>query len=1013
MDVTSDSGVIDELKNHIALNGYSIIDQDPNNLRVSVDNNIVLIEQTDGLLHIRGKDPLSKLSILKTITGNPHWVDKTFLEALQRTAEQMIKSNDPNAIIELEKRAEEEYVLRYDATPIISVKTDSQFLIITGNSPEWDNQIPNLISAIENQLPELFWILPPEWTVVADPMVYDEDWATPEAHEIEPFEYAMTYIANSQAIINVLNRVIQRFFEKGGWLDKLAQKHNIIYRERQAQSKMAHLVLNTLLKSNKKLVVEAPTGTGKTFAYLVPIYALSWAMDRTIQTHITLNKIPEHFSLVRYRTAVSTYTITLQKQIYAKDLPAIREIFREQLMFDASYSIAMGRNNYICRRQTMEYLSSLQQSISQIIQGTTDEEVIKRKQKFITYIRALVEEGQLDLGTIDELRDAIGEEYDDLFRDLQESIRSDIHNTLKKQCPFHEKCFYYQNKEKWHNADVLVMNHSLLTLALKLKPSYFNTINGIIVDEAHHLPEVIRDQLGRIDLSIYGIRHSVKRRLKRLRDIQDWLKGQAIPHKLQFLRNMSLIGNEIYGDYTKQLQEVYKKTTNLEMLIEKVLSHKTHQIVHHLIGKKGSNNGTLIIPIQPIVSVSNSSNFNDSLTKVKEVLSDIEIGVRNVADSIEELMRVVRDGYEKAMWNAPSGTEMNSLKNYIDVLAKSFKVFFSGYEESIADFIKQIDKALQKEDNGDAECVDFAYWIEIKRDNRYKGKNKYIVKLEKQAVSPEKLSSELLGSTLAPIVFTSATLTTLGSFDFFLSMLGLNNTTQVETHKLPPVFDYESQMEIFVPEDIPDVPKNDHNVKKANKYIDTLSKVLIEWLGASRGQALVLFTSNTMMRHVYERVEPEMRKKNIKIYMQDDGMSRDTLLKTFKTERYSVLFATKTFWEGIDVQGLSLQLLVITRLPFSNPTDLTEQALDICFRQENKNKFDYYDLPIAGMKLKQAVGRLIRSETDSGIIIITDTRLLPGRRRYSKLLADSLPVEVKPLTTKEITSRIIEKIKRD
>ncbi len=1007
--------------------GFLVDLEDDKTIQVSSGDSVVKLKYANGMIHISDGEVLDRLSVLKVLTGNPSWVDVLFIAAFERATEKLIHKRDPQATVSITKKSNNKFVIKYEDQPIITIQPDASFVTISGVSNEWDNEIPTIISTIDDELPIYFWTIPVEWTVNATPIIDpDLDMIPEEVEGIDWIDYVREYIASSPTLLSIMEKLINSFFKQGGWLEQFARERGIPYQERTSQIKMAKQVLHTLLSNDKKLIVEAPTGTGKTFAYLVPVYIIAWMIRRTIESQVASGLLNSAFLQIHYRVAISTHTITLQKQIYVKDLPVIEEIFKNNLMFTLSYALAMGRNNYICLRQTDEYLSSLEKSTKGKLRGINDE-VIKRRQDFVSYVRSLIEEAKLEHGLVDELMNWLGDSYHDIFFDMKEHIQSDRKNTLKDKCPFKEQCFYYNNKEKWQSANILIMNHYLLTLALGLKPAYFKTICGIIVDEGHHFPEVVRQQRGRIDFSISGIIHSVEKRMKRFHEIKDWLKGQGIPYRLKFLQGMAIIGKEVHDEYLKKLDVAEKKVSELKLIIEKISESDADQIMHSAKmldneGKIKNNKSSLYIPIKPIGIIEENFRFlneTDIIRIIKnlhDVLNKLKAGIQNVEHAMGNLIDVLLHGYEKVWLDLPSN-EAGSLREYIKTLEESVSEFFSAYITSIKEFIDKLQDAIEVIQGfaSEEDCSKYAYWIEIRRDKRSKQKRKYVIKLQKQAVFSGDLCRELITSATFPFVFTSATMTTLGSFNFFLSSAGLREfVDNIIMEKLPPAFDYESQMKILVPVDAPNVKTEPRkNLKKDDDYIEYLVNHLGRWLVASKGQALVLFTSVDMMRLVYERVKDYVYNKGIDIYIQDNGMSRDMLLKTFKQNRHSVLFATKTFWEGIDIQGDSLQLLVITRIPFPNPSDINEKALEKCFNQQEISKFMEYDLPMAGMLLQQAVGRLIRSETDSGIVIITDSRIIDERKRYSYALQRSLPVPVEPVLSQKIEQLLKKTIRRD
>ncbi len=1005
----------EELMYRLKYEGFSVSQINENLYKVGTETSEpVKVTLRDGLVSIYEGSLLNKLIVLKHIVGGAEWVDKCFIEAFENAVKRLIRNHDSDALIRSVKVSKHIVNITYDNEPVIKVDLRDGMPVINGYNDQWNKAIPEILHITEEYLPKFFFDIPIEWTIVGFPIVDNEEWGLllDSSEHIDLMGLVLGYIAQRPLLVNIMNQLIDEFFRQGGWLEEYATEQGFPYQERKGQIEMAQEVLKTLLDTEKRLVIEAPTGTGKTFAYLVPVYVLAWMIKRTVESQVASNLIVDDFKQVSYRVAVSTHTITLQKQIYYKDLPVIDHIFKRKLGFSLFYAMAMGRNNYVCLRQAHEFISSVKNSLSGRLQGI-DDETMKKREEFVGYVEEILDNDNLDNGLIDELRNKVWEGYDDLFSEMAENIQSDRHNTLGKQCPFYEKCYYYRSKGLWESADILIMNHYLLALIFDLRPKYFRTIKGVIVDEGHHFPEVVRSLKGRIDLSVMGIARSIGKKIKRLAEIKEWLKGQGIPYRLAFLRNnMPIVGNHVYNDYAKAMEKVEKRFANLKIYVNDIIHRSLAEIVALI--KPDQDEGVITsIPIKPFRTVVNDSidenadNWFVALKKLYDVITNLKQEIDNLRVAVSDVIGILKDGYERAVQDMPSGSEAEALGEYINITEESVFAVFSAHLESLDEFSKNIKKLIEQfDDKNDGEkCTNFAYWIDLRRDRRAKNKEKFIMRFHKQAVFPDELCSEILLSNDIPFVFTSATMTTLGSFDFFIARAGLQSLySKVVTKTLEANFDYKSQMDILVPTDMP-------SVKSEDKYLDALSNQIEEWLLASRGQALVLFTSYAMMTEVYDRVKSALLKEGIGVYIQDDTVSRDELLRKFRDERFSVLFATKTFWEGIDVQGLSLQLLIITRLPFPNPSDINEKALEKCLKERGEDKFWVYDLPVAGMLLRQAVGRLIRSETDSGLVIITDTRIVTGS--YASQLQGSLPVPVKKLKSAEITEHIQTKIMRD
>jgi ATP-dependent DNA helicase DinG len=350
--------------------------------------------------------------------------------------------------------------------------------------------------------------------------------------------------------------------------------------------------------------------------------------------------------------------------------------------------------------------------------------------------------------------------------------------------------------------------------------------------------------------------------------------------------------------------------------------------------------------------------------------------------SFEGLLRSAGDACERffALFAESEGrASFRAQKHFLETFGEQYREALMGLE-MLATQLQLVDGAiddvipLQRRTVAIKEAMEFflenpdpqfVFWVE----KRGRGTFLQATPIDVSAILHEKLFE-----AVPSVILTSATLAVSGEFEFLKQRLGLQHG---RTLVVPSPFDYQKQALFYVPQHMPD-PRN-------ASFSQTAAAEIVKLLNLSQGRAFCLFPSYHQMRAVYERVSHLVK---FPLLLQG-AKPRNALLDQFRKTPHAVLFATSSFWQGVDVQGDQLCCVIIDKLPFAVPSDPVVEARSSQIKQNGGQPFYDYQIPQAAIALKQGFGRLIRSKQDRGVLVLLDTRITGTR--YGQVFFDSLP----------------------
>ncbi len=680
----------------------------------------------------------------------------------------------------------------------------------------------------------------------------------------------------------LLRSRVQEAFLEGGILSQATQQ----FQPRTGQTDMA-LAVADVISEGGSLVVEAGTGVGKTFAYLVPAL------------------------LSGERVLLSTATKALQDQLFARDIPRLIAAFNLPIRL----ALLKGRSNYLCthRMQMARQDASL-----------PDRHLVRMLAKVETWALTTQSGDLAELPGLDERSSLIP------------WITSNRENCLGSQCPAFKNCHVNNARRDALAADIVVINHHLFFADLAVRESgmaeLLPSVRVVVFDEAHQLNET--------GVNFLGQQLSTSQLLDLTRDL--------LATGLQLARG--------FADWQGLASALEMSARDLRLLVGQ--RNTSTKIKWTESTPEGIATDVWQYALQGVYQA--ADNIAQSLETVIEVAPDFLRLQERMVDVMQRVSLFAKASDPQTV-------------RWLDVTASQMRLMQAPLD--IADTVRErLLKQSVVSNNSDRAGTD---------TTANTPSSSYNVDEEAPWLD-EKIAK------LRSWVFTSATLGDEPTLRWFTEPCGLESA-QVLRVESP--FDYPNQASMFVPKDIvrPNDPAHSAQVAK-------LASNAVRALG---GKTLVLTTTLRALRTIGDAMKQQLEGSGIEVLIQGEWPKRELMARfqdATPQQGGCVLVASATFWEGFDVPGDALQLVIIDKLPFPPPNDPIVEARGKRLEAQGRSPFNDFFVPEAVIALKQGAGRLIRRETDRGVLVVCDNRL--ATTGYGKRLLAAMP-NMRQLHTQE------------